>query len=179
MSSRKELTHLAVAITRAMKNDTVVLALPPSEITASASLEHWILPITLFKRCTRGYILKVVYQINRTYGETCYDACGVMIRRLVETLIIEVYEAKGIDYKIKDPNNNNEFKSLKNLIDTIKSEPNFNLSRNCKKGLDDMKSIGDLSAHNRKYNAHREDIDKIQGDLRVTVQELLTLAGLY
>jgi hypothetical protein len=42
-----------------------------------------------------------------------------------------------------------------------------------------MKNVGDLSAHNRRYNAHREDIDKLIPDLRVVVQELLTLAGLY
>ena len=39
------------------------------------------------------------------------------------------------------------------------------------------KTVGDLSAHSRRYNAHKSDIDNIP-DLRVVVQELLYLAGL-
>ena len=54
--------------------------LPPSE-TASPKGEK-VLFHTLVKN-TRGYIEKIVYQINGTYEEGWYDACGVMIRRLI------------------------------------------------------------------------------------------------
>ncbi len=49
------------------------------------------------------------------------------------------------------------------------------LSRNAKQSLPKLKDIGDLSAHSRRYNAHRHDIDKIKDDLRLVVQELLGL----
>ena len=39
-------------------------------------------------RGTRGYIEKVSNQINGAYENGWYDACAVMLRRLVETLII-------------------------------------------------------------------------------------------
>ncbi len=57
-------------------------------------------------------------------------------------------------------------------------EPPWNLGRNAKKALPKLKSIGDQSAHNRRYNAHREDIDKLSTDFRNVCQELLYLAGL-
>ena len=40
---------------------------------------------------TRGYIERVVAQINGTYENGWYDGCAVMIRRLLETLIVEVF----------------------------------------------------------------------------------------
>lgn len=53
-------------------------------------------------RGTRGYLEKLAHQINGTYANAWYDACAVMIRRFVETLIIEAYEAHGIEANIKD-----------------------------------------------------------------------------
>ena len=52
------------------------------------------LPIDLFDG-TRGYIEKVVLQINASFDASLYDCCAVMCRRLLETLIIECYEANG------------------------------------------------------------------------------------
>lgn len=163
-----------LAVAKTIKDDIKASMLPPSEVMPS--IEQGVLPFSYFTRCNRRYILAVVHQINRTYDDTCYDACLVMIRRLVETLIIEVYEHHKIEGKIKD--NNGDFKHLKILIDEISKEPTWNLSRNCKGGLGHMKLLGDVSAHNRRVNAHRQDIDDIMQDLRVTVKELLSLAGL-
>lgn len=172
----EELTKRTALTLKSFKDEVESLMLPPSEIQPSS--DQPILVISLFKRCNRSYILKVVHQINRTYEDTCYDACSVMIRRLVETLIIEVYESRGIADKIKEPNGK-DFKTLKFLIEDISKESTLNITRNCRNGLDAMKAVGDLSAHSRKYNAHREDIDGIRSNLRVAVQELLSLAGMY
>jgi len=38
--------------------------------------------------------------------------------------------------------------------------------------------VGDLSAHSRRYIAQRKDIDKIVQDLRVIIQEFVTIAEL-
>ena len=46
------------------------------------------------------------------------------------------------------------------------------------KALPKLKEIGDQSAHSRRFVAHREDIDKVQGDFRTVIQELVYLAGL-
>ena len=91
------------------------------------------------------------------YESTCYDACAVMIRRLIETLIIESFEHYNIADKIK--NSNGDFLQLDDQITRTLSESAWNLTRNTKKGLKQLKKIGDLSAHCRRFNARRSDID--------------------
>jgi hypothetical protein len=147
--------------------------LPPAE--ARITDKSIVLPQILF-HSTRGYLEKVVYQINCCYENTCYDACSVMIRRLIEILIIEVYEHHSLEQKIKD--NAGEFFLLEELTNRFLAEPSWNLSRNTKQGIKMMKHIGDLSAHSRRYNANRHDLDKIIGDIRIIAEELLYLAGM-
>lgn len=147
--------------------------LPPSKGTMPQ--QDLVLSRTLVKN-TRGYIESVVNQINGTYANAWYDACAVMIRRLIETLIIEVFEHHGIANKIKTPTG--DFFYLSELIPRTLSEGKWNLGRNAKKALPRLKSVGDRSAHDRRFNATHDDIYKIIDDLRDSVQELLSLAGL-
>ena len=44
---------------------------------------------------TRGYVEKVCFQLNGSYHYGFYDGTAVLIRRLIETLIIEGYEHLG------------------------------------------------------------------------------------
>ena len=44
---------------------------------------------------TRSYLERLVHQINGTYQFGFYDACATMCRRLMESLIIEVYVIVG------------------------------------------------------------------------------------
>ncbi|KND50847.1 MAG: hypothetical protein AB202_00375 [Parcubacteria bacterium C7867-007] len=125
---------------------------------------------------TRGYIEKVTHQINGSYDCGLYDACSVMCRRLLETLIIEVYEQAGRTDEIKGVDGN--FLMFSGLLDVFEKDKTFTLSRNGTKGLSDFKSLGDLSAHSRRYNALKADIDRVQSGLRVAVEELLHLAKL-
>ncbi|OIR19851.1 hypothetical protein GALL_07350 [mine drainage metagenome] len=127
-------------------------------------------------RGTRGYIEKVSHQINGTYANGWYDACAVMLRRLLETLIIECYEAHGIEKRIKDSDGNYFF--LRDLVDVAIKETSWTLGRNVRSALPKLKDIGDKSAHSRRYNAHREDIDKLSREVRDVIQELLVLAKL-
>lgn len=147
--------------------------LPSSEIKIEN--KNTVLPYILFKN-KRGYIEKLVFQINNSYENTCYDACAVMIRRLIEVLIIETFEYHNITQKIKDING--DFVMLSDLINFTLSENSWTLGRNTKSGLKKLKVVGDLSAHCRRYNAKRDDIDKIKHDLRVVGEELLYLSNL-
>ncbi len=135
------------------------------------------MPSLLFKKSNRGYLLRVVYQINASYEATCYDACAVMVRRLIESLIIEAFEAHGIADRIR--NQNGDFWYLNDLIDKTLAENKWNLGRNAKKALKKLKILGDTSAHDRRYNAVRQYIDELIDDTRRVVHELLVLASLY
>jgi len=48
---------------------------------------------------TRNYIEKLATQANGCYQKGWYDACAVMVRRLIEILIIDSFDAKG---KLRD-----------------------------------------------------------------------------
>lgn len=134
-----------------------------------------IIPMAIVKG-TRGYIEKIALQANGCYELGWFDACAVMIRRLVETLIIECFEYHKIDAKIKDVNEN--YFHLKYLIDICLKEKIWTLSRNTKTLLPKLKDIGDLSAHNRRYLATKSDIDKIRDGVRIVTEELVYLSKL-
>lgn len=125
---------------------------------------------------TRGYLDRVVLQLNASYDAQLFDCCAVMCRRLLETLIIEVYEHCGRAAEIKGSDGN--FLMLSGLACYFEKDKAFNVGRNGMKGLRDFKSLGDLSAHNRRFNARKEDIDRVRDGLRVIVEELLYLAKL-
>jgi hypothetical protein len=127
-------------------------------------------------RGTRGYIEKVSNQINGAYEKGWYDACAVMLRRLIETLIIETFEHHKIASTIQ--NSNGDFFYLRDLIDKTLAEKTWNLTRNTKQALPKLKDVGDKSAHSRRYVAQRGDIQPLLADIRIVVQELTYLSGL-
>lgn len=146
---------------------------PPEEGVLSETQS--VVPRSLV-RGTRGYIERIANQVNGCYQNGWYDACAVLTRRLIETLIIEAHEKYGIAGKVK--NAQGDFFYLRDLITCCLSESSWNLTRNCKQALPKLKEIGDKSAHSRRYIAQRGDIDPLLADIRLVVQELLFLSGL-
>src|SRR5260221_10228511 len=59
-------------------------------------------PLTIIAKTGRGYLLTVAKQMNGCMREGWYDACAVMMRRLVELVIIETYEHHSIEDRVKD-----------------------------------------------------------------------------
>ena len=146
---------------------------PPQELVTPIS--ESVLPYSIFLN-SNSYIRKVVNQINATYDAMCFDACAVMIRRLLEILIVEVYESKGLATLITDSKGDYFF--LAELVMQLISNKSWHLGRTTKNRLPIIKGIGDLSAHSRRFTAQRSDIDRIKDDLRVISEELLYLSNL-
>lgn len=69
---------------------------------------------------------KTAKQAILCYDYQIYDACLVMIRRLIETLIIELYERFEIKEQIQDTKGNYLFCS--DLIDRLLSEKSYGQS---------------------------------------------------
>jgi hypothetical protein len=86
---------------------------PPSDGTRPTN--EFILPHAMV-RGTRGYIERVVFQINGCYEKGWFDGCAVMMRRLIETLIIECFEKYKLADKIKNPKTG-DFIALGDLVD--------------------------------------------------------------
>ena len=170
----KDVALEALQIAKRIQADAPVRYVPPSAGTRPKS--QAVLPHAMVSN-TRGYIERVVYQINGSYERGWFDACAVMMRRLLETLIIECFEKHKVAHKIKN-SRTGDFLYLSDIIAETLTEPSWNLGRNTKAALPRLKAIGDLSAHSRRYNAHREDIDKLLEEFRTACQELLYLADL-
>jgi hypothetical protein len=124
---------------------------------------------------TPDYIQTIAIQANGCYERGWYDCSAVMMRRLIETLIIECFEKKGIESKIKNVDGNYYF--LGDLIPRFLTET-WNVSRNTKNSLPklkDVKELGDMAAHSRRFLATKSDIDKYSKDFRIVLQELVFL----
>lgn len=129
---------------------------------------------------TRGYIENVCKQLNGCFSAAYYDAALVMLRRLVETLIIEAYQHLSRDNEIKAADGN--YFMLKELVERATGvsnhSPGLQLGRNSKKALGEIKKLGDQSAHGWRFNANAADLEKIESDVRIVVGELIQIASL-
>lgn len=119
-----------------------------------------------------NYIINVLNEANLCYKYSIYNGCAVLLRKATENLIIEAFDRNNRINEIQD--NNGDFFTLKNLISKLlNAQPSlWNITRNTKKSLDEIKKIGDLSAHNIKFCAKKTDIDSIIEDYRLTLQEI-------
>jgi hypothetical protein len=144
--------------------------------TPSQNVGDSLFPLSLIAMTRRGYLATLARQMNGCFESGWYDACAVMMRRLLETVIIEAFEAKHLDGKIKNPQG--DFVQLTDLISAALSETSWSLSRNAKHALPHLRDIGHLSAHSRRFTAQKSDIEKVQQHCRITLEEFLHLAEL-
>lgn len=119
----------------------------------------------------KGYFKKVVLQINGCYQDGYYDACFVMVRRAIETLIVEVYEKLGDENEIKDDKDN--YFPFSKLVNKTLEKREIRLSKNVRSDIKAIKKFGDSAAHNRRLNLKKPDIDKYSDSVRMIVEELI------
>jgi hypothetical protein len=103
-----------------------------------------------FVRETKHYIKFLAEQANDCYRHGWYDACAVILRRLIEILIIECFEKKKIEHVIKDKDGN--YYMLEALIKKFRNETAWQVGRNLRNNfekLDGLKKVGDMGAHGK------------------------------
>ena len=122
----------------------------------------------------RKYISEIVRQANEGYVAEHFDSVAVMLRRLAESLLIEVYIHAKREATIKV---NGNFMMLDGLIKAFDGDATFNKSRNLVKPLRQIKDVGDTAAHDRNYITKKADIEHIKLESRRCISELATLAG--
>jgi hypothetical protein len=125
---------------------------------------------------TRNYLQRIVHQINACYEKQLFDGSAVLCRRLMESLIIEVYVAAGRAHDIQG--GGGSFFALDKLINVIVADPGVPLGRNSPKAMQEIKGVGDTAAHDRTYITTKQDLDDVKTGLRRVVQELLSLSGI-
>ena len=135
-----------------------------------------LLPEVLFNEARRQYLIKNAKQINAAYENNLFDACSLMMRRLLEILLIHCFEVKGIEDRVKDEEGN--YQNLKTLINKAKTFTEVPLSNDAKKDIDSFRELGNLSAHRIKYNCRRDDIRVLRAEYRAIIEELLYVSEL-
>ncbi len=124
---------------------------------------------------TRVYLEGLVHQINGSYDCGFYDACATISRRLMESLIIEIYIQGGRHHEIQ---NDGVFLGLERLIAHVKADRKLTLGRNTPRTMTDVKQLGDTAAHDRVYITSKQDIDDLLPRYRRMLQDLLVACGI-
>jgi hypothetical protein len=144
--------------------------------TQSSSTDEGLFPLQLLVQANRGYLVTVGRQMNGCFNQGWYDACAVMMRRLIEIAIIEAFEHHKIANKIKGADGN--YIKLSELVALAVNEAAWSLSRNSRKYLPQLRDVGHMSAHGRYWHATKDDIGKVSQGARVVIEEFLHHAGL-
>jgi len=114
----------------------------------------------------RAYFQALVDQINGCHHYNWHDGAAVLMRRLVESLIIEVYVHLG---RSADIQTDGAFMMLDPLISFLERDRAIAKSRELIANVRRIKQMGDLSAHNRTYIAKKSETltnSKCHSDLR-------------
>lgn len=125
---------------------------------------------------TRRYIENLAVQANGCYQKGWYDACAVMIRRMVEILIVDCFEEHGIASKIEDADGN--YCGLAQLIGLFLNDNTWHIPRPVKKHLPklgDLKEIGDTAAHGR-HLVTKKQIEDVAQAVAYAFQGLIEIA---
>lgn len=133
-----------------------------------------VLPASVLAKAP-SYLQRILLQANGNYEKRWFDASSVMIRKMIEILIIDVYDKHQKSAEIK--NKDGDYLMLSGLITAILNQSHWPLGRETKRALPELKKLGDRAAHNRRYEATKQDIDPLLSGLRATVDDLLHLAG--
>lgn len=132
-----------------------------------------ILPVAIVQNAP-GYYRMLIIQVNGCYENGWYDACSVMLRKFLESIIVEIYIKTNRADEIKK---DGEFIPLEKLIDYVSNDPKLHFGRDTKKLFLEIKKIGDRAAHARYYLSTKQDIEIIRSNFRVAASELLHFAG--
>lgn len=123
----------------------------------------------------RKYLDKLILQANHCYENNCFDACATMLRRILETLLIDSYEHLKIEQDIKDTNG--DYFMLEKICNDAKTNSKLGLTR-VKNKLDSLRDLGNYASHRRYYNTFKSDIDNCKNDYRVIIEELMYKSGI-
>ena len=129
-------------------------------------------PLSIFNN-TRGYLVAFATEASCAYDYGLYNSCFFMLRKLMETLIIELFEKNSIDSKIK--NGNGGYFFLSDLISKLTGETSWHLTKITREDLPKIKKLADSSVHSKRFAAKKTDIDNMKTEIRIIYQELVSL----
>jgi hypothetical protein len=140
----------------------------------SPSAENQFLDPEIFQH-QPDYICRLVPQINGCHEREWFEACAMVVRRLVETLLITLYDKKGWKGDLTYPNG--DLFGLKKIINVVSTDTRLGLDNKTLNGLTeilkDLKNLGDTAAHDYRVKTRRQDLAAAQKPLRFTCERLI------
>jgi hypothetical protein len=127
-------------------------------------------PLSIFDN-TRGYLIAFSREASACYDYGLYNSCFFMIRKILETVIIELFERHNIESKIKSASGGYLF--LSDLITKLVAENTWHLTKITREDIPKIKKLADSSVHSKRFSAKKNDIDNIKTELRIILQELI------
>jgi len=124
-----------------------------------------------FRESLPGSARPVFNQVEGCYAYEFRDAALVMLRKLVESLIVQGYVKAQRAAEIKD--SSGEYLTFGALVGKAKSGELFRLSRESKSSLDEVKKLGDSAAHDPCFHARKSDLEGLKSGARILVENLL------
>lgn len=129
-------------------------------------------PLSIFEN-TRGYLVEFAGEASCSYDFSLYNSCFFMLRKLLETLIIELFERHGLESQIK--NGNGGYFFLSDLISRMVGEKSWHLTKIVREDILKVKKLADSSVHSKRFSARKTDIDNLKTEIRIILQELVNL----
>jgi hypothetical protein len=117
------------------------------------------------------YLRDITIEINTTYRNGAYNACSVLLRRLLETLIIKAHTRNGTAEMARK--NDREYHHLGKLIEDVVANQSFGLTRGAYEAMPGLKLLGDWGAHNPSVLVRHSDLDPLKTKVRLCFEELL------
>lgn len=164
--------HSLLKVAREIRSDVPTKPAPPK---AEYSVSSKVVPQELVIEA-RPYIQEIAKQINGLYEHGWFDACLVMMRRLMETLLIECFENRECSSAIT--NSDGDYVSLSKIISKSESGHHISFSRHAPKKMKRIKRHADNSAHNRWYTASRTEVDELLSPFQILINELIEISEL-
>lgn len=127
-------------------------------------------PLSIFDN-TRGYLIAFAKEASIAYDYSLFNCCFFMLRKILETLIIELFERHGLEGKIKNTNGGYYF--LSDLITKLIAENKWHLTKVVREDIPKIKKLADSSVHSKRFSAKKTDIDNMKTEIRIILQELV------
>ncbi|MDB5491918.1 MAG: hypothetical protein JWO78_1767 [Micavibrio sp.] len=134
-----------------------------------------LLPKELYAEVNRKYVRHIADQANWAYEANAFDACAVMMRRLLELLLIHTFKNKTLEASIKKPDGH--YIELDLIINQAVTNPAVGLTQGVVKELKALKDLGNLGAHDIVYLVQKSDIESRITVFRKVIAHLIDYAG--
>jgi hypothetical protein len=135
--------------------------------------DAYVLPARLLEN-TRPYLEALALQINGTYQSGFYDACAVMCRRLLESLLLLAFERAAKGEVVRDASG--DYRAFADIIGLASSNRHLKLPKGAGAVMGKIDYVGDLAAHHPTHTTRQQDIDAQRLGFARVISELVQLA---